>query len=183
MLRDTIGLCLDWGIEIMVRVTGKGVLKTEALREPVSLGVVATGWLRRLKSSGNVVYAGLYSTAQIPGEENPCVKVTSPCRGSANVYLRPVAHADGSFGLDSSGSAFGRSGLYRLVDGGPDHWRVRNFATLHELFRVYLDGEEMLPSLAATNTRGFRPNTPCECHERSGEFRDRRRRSLRPPSG
>ena len=261
MVRDTIGLCLEWGIEIMVRVTGKRVLKTEAswlscflgepgrigtaiyeriaaeqglridaprdaglipefsalrgpsfnpyairpeirdfyehaaqyhlevwsevslagrfflwllvefisrrmdqlnfpisslevakgmsseviqLREPESRVVVATGWLRRLKSSGNVIYAGLYSTVQIPGEENPCVKVTFPCRGSANVYLRPVAHADGSFGLDSSGSGFGRSGFYRLVDGGPDHWRVRNFTTLHELFRVYLDSEGVL---------------------------------------
>src|ERR1700737_4710742 len=104
------------------------------LREPGSRNVVATGWLRRLKSSGNVIYAGLYSTVQIPGEENPCVKVTFPCRGSANVYLRPIAHPDGSFGLDSSGGGYGRSGFYRLVDGGPDHWRVRNFTTLHELF-------------------------------------------------
>jgi hypothetical protein len=114
------------------------------LLEPVSRRVVATGWLRRLKSSGNVIYAGLYSTVQIPGEENPCVKVTFPCRGSANVYLRPVAHPDGSFGLDSSGSGFGRSGFYRLVDGGPNRWRVRNFTTLHELFRVYVDHEGVL---------------------------------------
>jgi hypothetical protein len=114
------------------------------LQEPGSRRVVATGWLRRLKSSGNVIYAGLYSTVQIPGEENPCVKVTFPCRGSANVYLRPVAHADGSFGLDSSGSGFGRSGFYRIVDAGPDHWRVRNFTTLHELFHVYVDGEGIL---------------------------------------
>jgi len=114
------------------------------LQERESRRVVATGWLRRLKSSGNVIYAGLYSTVQIPGEENPCVKVTFPCRGSANVYLRPIAHSDGSFGLDSSGAGFGRSGFYRLVDGGPGHWRVRNFTTLHELFRVYVDSEGTL---------------------------------------
>src|SRR5262249_3368606 len=75
---------------------------------------------------------------------NPCVKVTFPCRGSANVYLRPIAHPDGSFGLDSSGGAFGRSGFYRLVDSGPDHWKGRNFSTLHELFHVYLDREGIL---------------------------------------
>src|SRR5271170_5025168 len=114
------------------------------LRDPGSRAVVATGWLRRLKSSGNVIYAGLYSTVQIPGEPTPCVKVTFPCNGSANVYLRPVAHPDGSFGLDSSGSGFGRSGFYRLVDGGADHWRVRNFTTLHELFHVYVDSEAVL---------------------------------------
>jgi hypothetical protein len=114
------------------------------LLEPGSGRLIATGWLRRLKSSGNVIYAGLYSTVQIPSEENPCVKVTFPCRGSANIYLRPVAHHDGSFGLDSSGSGFGRSGFYRLVDGGADHWRVRNFTTLHELFHVYVDSEGVL---------------------------------------
>jgi hypothetical protein len=97
-----------------------------------------------MKSTGRVIYAGIYSTVRIPREENPCVKVTFPCRGSANVYLRPVAHADGSFGLDSSGSGFGKSGFYRLVESGPEHWRVRNFTTLHELFRVYVDPQGVL---------------------------------------
>ena len=114
------------------------------LIEPGSGKLLYTGWLRRLKSSGRVIYAGVYSTTQVPEEENPCVKVTFPCRGSANVYLRPVAHADGSFGLDSSGSAFGRSGFYRIVESGPDHWRVRNFRSLHELFHVCVDEENIL---------------------------------------
>lgn len=103
-----------------------------------------TGWLRRLKSSGHIIYAGLYSTVQVPGEADPCVKVTFPCNGSANVYLRPVAHPDGSFGLDSSGSVWGRSGFYRLVASGDDHWRVRYVKTLHELFHVYVDEEGIL---------------------------------------
>jgi hypothetical protein len=114
------------------------------LFDPNSGTTQATGWLRRLKSSGHVIYAGIYSVVRVPGEENPCVKVTFPCRGSANVYLRPVSHPDGSFGLDSSGGAFGRSGFYRVVDAGPDYWRVRNFTTLHELFRVYVDDEVVL---------------------------------------
>ncbi len=114
------------------------------LYEPATERVVSTGWLRRMKSTGRVIYAGIYSTIRIPREENPCVKVTFPCRGSANVYLRPVSHADGSFELDSSGSGFGKSGFYRLVESGPEHWRVRNFTTLHELFRVYVDPEGVL---------------------------------------
>jgi hypothetical protein len=44
----------------------------------------------------------------------------------------------------STASAFGRSGFYRIVESGPDHWRVRNFKTLHELFHVYVDGEGVL---------------------------------------
>jgi len=114
------------------------------LVDPATGEVRHTGWLRRLKSSGRVIYAGVYSVCRIPNEENPVVKVTFPCRGSANVYLRPVAHPDGSFGLDSSGSGWGRSGFYRIVRAGSDGWRVRNFRTLHELFHVYVDQEDVL---------------------------------------
>jgi len=114
------------------------------LIEPSSGRIVYTGWLRRLKSSGHVIYAGLYSTVQVPREANPCVKVTFPCDGSANVYLCPVAHPDGSFGLDSSGSTWGRSGFYRIVRSGASHRRVRYVKTLHELFHVYVDEESVL---------------------------------------
>jgi hypothetical protein len=114
------------------------------LIEPASGRIVYTGWLRRLKSSGHVIYAGLYSTVQVPGEPNPCVKVTFPCDGSANVYLCPVNHPDGSFGLDSSGSAWGRSGFYRIVRSGAERRRARYVKTLHELFHVYVDDEGVL---------------------------------------
>jgi hypothetical protein len=106
--------------------------------------IVSTGWLRRLKSSGRIIYAGLYSATQMPDEAGPCVKVTFPCRGSANVYLTPVAHPDGSFGLVSSGTAFGRTGFYRMIDGGADHYIVRHVRSLRELFHVYVDAEEVL---------------------------------------
>jgi hypothetical protein len=125
------------------------------LLEPASGRIVYTGWLRRLKSSGHVIYAGLYSTAQVPGEPNPCVKVTFPCDGSANVYLCPVAHPDGSFGLDSSGSAWGRSGFYRVVSPGADHRRVRYVKTLHELFHVYVDDEGVLRTEHTISFLGF----------------------------
>jgi hypothetical protein len=114
------------------------------LIEPSSGKIAYTGWLRRLKSSGLVIYAGLYSTVDVPDEENPCVKVTFPCRGSANVYLAPVQHPDGSFGLDSSGSAFGRSGFYRMIAAPSGDLRVRYIKTLHELFHVYVDSEGVL---------------------------------------
>ena len=114
------------------------------LVEPATGRIVNTGWLRRLKSSGRVIYAGLYSATQLPDEAGPCVKVTFPCRGSANVYLNPVAYPDGSFGLVSSGSTFGRTGFYRMIDGGPEHYIVRHARSLRELFHVYVDAEGVL---------------------------------------
>jgi len=114
------------------------------LREPGSGRLAYTGWLRRFRATGKVIYAGLYSVSQIPGEANPCVKVTFPCFGSSNVYLRPYVYADGTFGLVSTGAAFGRSGFYRIVESGAEHWRVRNFTTLHEIFHVYADEDGIL---------------------------------------
>jgi len=114
------------------------------LREPGSGRLAYTGWLRRFRATGKVIYAGLYSVSQVPGEANPCVKVTFPCYGSSSVYLRPCVYADGTFGLVSTGAAFGRSGFYRVVESGPDHWRVRNFKTLHEIFHVYADEDGVL---------------------------------------
>jgi hypothetical protein len=114
------------------------------LREPGSGRLAYTGWLRRFRATGKVIYAGLYSETQMPGEANPCVKVTFPCYGSSSVYLRPCAYADGTFGLVSTGAAFGRSGFYRVVESGADHWRVRNFTTLHEIFHVYADEDGIL---------------------------------------
>ncbi|HET6929709.1 MAG TPA: hypothetical protein VFI45_05265 [Candidatus Acidoferrum sp.] len=114
------------------------------LREPASGRLAYTGWLRRFRATGKVIYAGLYSVTQVPGEANPCVKVTFPCYGSSSVYLRPCVYADATFGLVSTGAAFGRSGFYRVVESGPDHWRVRNFTTLHEIFHVYADEDGIL---------------------------------------
>jgi hypothetical protein len=114
------------------------------LREPVSGRLAYTGWLRRFRATGKVIYAGLYSETQMPGEANPCVKVTFPCYGSSSVYLRPCVYADGTFGLVSTGAAFGRSGFYRIVESGAEHWRVRNFTTLHEIFHVYADEDGVL---------------------------------------
>jgi len=114
------------------------------LREPGSGRLAYTGWLRRFRATGKVIYAGLYSETRMPGEAAPCVKVTFPCFGSSNVYLRPCAYEDGSFGLVSTGAAYGKSGFYRIVEAGADYWRVRNFKTLHEIFHVYADEEGIL---------------------------------------
>lgn len=114
------------------------------LRDRDNGKLVYTGWLRRFRATGKVIYAGFYSTTSVPGEENPCVKVTFPCYGSSSVYLRPRVCPDGSFGLNSTGASFGSSGFYRIVDAGPNRLKARLFRTLHEIFHVYADEENVL---------------------------------------
>lgn len=91
-----------------------------------------------------MIYAGFYSVAKLPGEENPCVKVTYPCYGSSNVYLRPRVCRDGSFGMVSPGAAFGRSGFYRVLEADENTWWVKNFKSLHEILHVYVDADDFL---------------------------------------
>jgi hypothetical protein len=106
---------------------------------------VYTGWLRRRVADGGVVYAGLYSIGRPGGHPDPCVKVSFPLPlGSATVFFRPEVQPDGSFQLISSGSRFGGPGFYRLVESGPDHWRVRYIRTLREFFHLYVDARGAL---------------------------------------
>lgn len=73
------------------------------------------GWLRRSPSTGGVVYAGFYTTCELPGREGRYVKVVFPLPdGSATVVLRPENHLDGSFALVSAGDGFGDAGYYRV---------------------------------------------------------------------
>jgi hypothetical protein len=106
---------------------------------------VHTGWFRRLAGDGRVIYTGLYSTGWVGGHPDPCVKSSFPLPlGCATVFLRPEAQPDGSLKLISSGSRFGDPGFYRMVEAGPDHWRVRYVRSLREYFHVYLDDRGVL---------------------------------------
>jgi hypothetical protein len=120
--------------------------------------VIRTGWLRRYVESGRVVYTGLYTVAQPPGAEGPCVKVTFPLpHGSSTMFLRPEVEADGSFNLISSGKRFGDTGFYRMVGAGPDHWRVRYLRTMRESFHVYLDAQGTLRTEHVVRFMGASP--------------------------
>jgi hypothetical protein len=106
---------------------------------------VYTGWLRRMKSNGLVLYAGIYTLGRVPRHDSPCVKVSFPVPlGSSTVFLRPQALPDGSFKLISQGHGFGDSGFYRLVERGANCYQVRYLSTLHEVFHVYVDKEGVL---------------------------------------
>jgi hypothetical protein len=86
VLRNAIGLCLEWAIEVLVRVTGKSVLKTEAswlscfLGQP---GRIGTGIYERIAAE-----AGLQ--IDVPGDAG-LIPDFSALRGpSFNPYaIRP----------------------------------------------------------------------------------------------
>lgn len=111
------------------------------LVDPISGNVRYTAWLRRLVSTGLVIYAGTYSSCRVPGYAGACVKVVFPLpNGNAIVIMRPVAHPDGSFSVVSTGNGFGDTGFYFTVHSARGV-RARYVKHMRESIHLYA-GEE-----------------------------------------
>lgn len=103
---------------------------------------VAAMWLRRLRSTGAVVFSGLYSVVQLPSGE-PAVRVVFPLpEGRLVVLLRPVDAPSGGLLLESGPGGWGEPGTYLVVETPSGCWARR--VPLHESFNVHLDDEGLL---------------------------------------
>lgn len=97
-----------------------------------------TAWTRTLLGTGHVVYAGAYSTCEVPDYAGRCVRVVFPLpNGNAIVIMRPVARADGSLLLVSAGDRFGGPGFYFTVHGRGGVIWARYLRALRESIHVY----------------------------------------------
>jgi len=106
-------------------------------------GQRAAAWIRKLRSTGDHVYSGCYSTRVLPGSRQPSVHVAFPLEaGNVQVFLRPSASREGALRLTSPAGAFGNDGAYVVVEdhGGTHAARV----PIHEAFRVHADSEGTL---------------------------------------
>lgn len=115
------------------------------LCEPATGTVRTTGWLRRLSLNGDILFAGIYSTAQPANAPGPCVKAVYPLpNGNATVFFTPVAGTDGSLELRSSGRQFGDPGFYFTVWRDPESVWVKYVRGMTEWLHVYVgEGEEL----------------------------------------
>ncbi|MEO0899741.1 MAG: hypothetical protein AAFY71_25240 [Bacteroidota bacterium] len=104
-----------------------------------------TGWYRRLKENGRVIYTGFYSTVNPPELNGACIKVVFPLpKGNATVILKPYLDEKNRFVLVSDGKKFGEQGFYRIVSQRRDHYKVMQLKRLKEKFTVYTDPEGVL---------------------------------------
>jgi len=110
------------------------------LRDPATHQTVRTAWVRSLKATGRVIYAGDYSIGWIQALGRPGVKVVFPLpNGNAIVLMRAEVTPDGALLLSSEGNGFGDAGFYFTVSS-PTH-RARYVKTMRETIRVYADGD------------------------------------------
>ncbi|MDC6363649.1 MULTISPECIES: hypothetical protein [Flavobacteriaceae] len=76
-----------------------------------------TIWLRSFKTTGQVVYSGVYETCKLPSGQ-ACIKAIFPLpNGSATVILTPRVSEKGDLILESSGQQIGDCGFYFLLEG------------------------------------------------------------------
>ena len=103
----------------------------------------AAGWIRTLRSTGEYVYSGCYSSRTLPRSGQPSVHVAFPLEaGNVQVFLRPRVLPGGALELSSPAGGFGEDGAYVVVE---DHGRTHAArAPIHEEFRVYVDAEGVL---------------------------------------
>lgn len=104
---------------------------------------VAASWLRRLRSTGDVLFSGLYGVVDLDGSGSPAVRVTFPLPNGRLVVLLEATNApDGGLLLSSTAGDWGRPGAYLVVERGRRCWARR--IPVHEVFHVHLDDDGVL---------------------------------------
>lgn len=80
-------------------------------------------WLRKFKSTGKVIYSGIYTTCTLPSKTT-CIKAIFPLpNGNATVILKPTVGDKNELILESSGAKFGDAGFYFLLnDSKGNYW-------------------------------------------------------------
>lgn len=100
-------------------------LKSEIINliDPKTNEIKYTFWFRSIKSSGQVIYSGVYGITNLPTGKT-CVKAVFPLpNGNATVLMIPSVGGNGELILDSSGKKFGDAGFYFLLkDSKGDYW-------------------------------------------------------------
>ena len=100
------------------------------LSDAKSRQVKYTIWLRTFKSTGQVIYSGVYGVCKLPSGKT-CIKAVFPLpKGNATVIMSPGVGTKGELILNSSGKKFGDAGFYFLLnDSKGNYWAqfIRSF--------------------------------------------------------
>ncbi len=114
------------------------------LREKESGAVRYTVWHRQLKSTGDIVFSGIYGAGSLPNGAQ-CLKAVFPLpRGNATVFLRHEIGPDGSFDLIADGKRFGDGGLYFLLTDRKGRIWSQYVSRLHETLSNYVDNDGVM---------------------------------------
>ena len=116
--------------------------------EPSRAGAVGAAWLRTLRTTGQAIYSGWYSSELIPAADRPSIRVVFPLpNGSVTVLLRPEVRLRTVRSMPSSPAGKIRApraptSVVARPDRRKSGWALR--VPLAERFVVFVDNEGVL---------------------------------------
>ncbi len=120
------------------------------LQDPQTNQVKYRIWLRSFKSTGQVIYSGVYGTCKLPSGKT-CVKAVFPLpNGNATVIMSPGVGADGSLTLDSSGKKFGDAGFYFLLTDSKGNYWAHYIRSFRDRLTIGVKNETLLATQTLT---------------------------------
>lgn len=124
--------------------SSKGI-KSEIIKLSKEGKTIWTIWYRKLKSSNDVIYSGIYATVFVPKFNKSLLKVIFPLpNGNASVVMSKKVYSDGSLLLSSDGESFGDNGFYFVLTDHKGNYWAKFVKNMHEWIRVYVDEENVL---------------------------------------
>ena len=113
------------------------------LFDSVTNKVKYTIWLRKIESSGQVIYSGIYGTCKIPSGAS-CIKAVFPLpKGNATVILAPEVGENGELILKSAGKKIGDPGFYFLLNDAKDRTWTQFIRTFKDQLTVRSDNQKI----------------------------------------
>ncbi|MCX2745626.1 hypothetical protein OO013_17220 [Mangrovivirga sp. M17] len=107
------------------------------LSNPHTGDIVYTFWYRTFKSSGQVLYSGVYTTCILPSGK-ACVKAIFPLpKGNATVIMSPHVGPKGELQLKSAGKNFGDPGFYFLLNDSKKNFWAQYISSFHDELTVF----------------------------------------------
>ncbi len=120
------------------------------LSYPESKKVKYTIWFRTFKSSGKVIYSGIYGTCKLPSGKT-CIKTVFPLpKGNATVIMSPSVAANGELVLDSSGEKFGDAGFYFMLNDSKGNYWSQFISSFRDQLAVNSENENILAKQTLT---------------------------------
>lgn len=113
------------------------------LSDPKTNQVKYTIWFRTFRSSGQIIYSGVYETCQLPSGKT-CIKAVFPLpKGNATVIMLPSVGPSGELVLDASGKLFGDAGFYFLLNDSKGNYWSQFLGTFRDRLVIRAVGEHL----------------------------------------
>lgn len=120
-------------------------LKSEIVKLKKDNQTKYTIWYRKIKSTNDVIYSGVYTTVFMPHFNKNLLKVIFPLpNGNATVIMTKKVLENGSLLLSSDGEKFGENGFYFFLTDKKGKYWAKFVKVLHEWIEVYVDDENIL---------------------------------------